>query len=197
MSRTKQFDETEALDSAMHLFRRQGFSATSLSQLESVTKLNKSSIYNTFQSKENLYELQLERFRKEYTSHALAKLDHPDFHTALSDLFAALGCFESPDFPEGCIATMGALEFGGDKSALGDEITYGLNNIHKRLEARCAQAVEDEQLDKQTDCASLAAMILAVTRGVVILNKGTNAPTAGRQAFQQLLTFINLQTPHH
>ncbi|MEM8645620.1 MAG: helix-turn-helix domain-containing protein, partial [Pseudomonadota bacterium] len=62
MSGRKQFNEDEALEAAMRAFWQRGYEATSLSDLEAATGLNKSSLYNAFESKEALFVRCLERY---------------------------------------------------------------------------------------------------------------------------------------
>ncbi|WP_299493247.1 TetR/AcrR family transcriptional regulator [uncultured Shewanella sp.] len=193
MSGRKQFDEASILDCAMRQFWEKGYTATSLADLEMATGLNKSSIYNTFKSKEGLYARCIERFRTEYTRGALAKLDHPDFKTALSRFFdVLLAGFDDPSCPNGCIATMGALEMGDKNNIVSGLISNGLEEMLVYIEQRCLKAIEDKQLDAKMDCSELAAMILAVTRGVVVLNMGTGNANTGRKAYDCVLSFISL-----
>ena len=54
--RPKTFDEEEALSIAMHLFWTKGYEKTSLSDLIEAMQLSKSSFYQTFKSKKELYK---------------------------------------------------------------------------------------------------------------------------------------------
>ena len=55
MGRPKEFDVEEALSSAMNVFWSQGFKAASLSDLTTSMKISKSSFYETFGSKHDLF----------------------------------------------------------------------------------------------------------------------------------------------
>ncbi|UFU08114.1 TetR/AcrR family transcriptional regulator [Ruania halotolerans] len=55
MGRPRQFDEERAVESACRTFWAQGFDGTSTEDLCRATGLNRSSLYNTFQSKEVLF----------------------------------------------------------------------------------------------------------------------------------------------
>ncbi|AKQ66900.1 Transcriptional regulator, TetR family [Myxococcus hansupus] len=55
MARTRAFDETEAVRKALGVFWSRGYEATSLSDLESATGLNRSSLYQAFESKRGLF----------------------------------------------------------------------------------------------------------------------------------------------
>lgn len=65
MPRAKEFDPDEVLEQAMELFWEQGFEATSAQDLVDCTGLNRSSLYNTFGSKQELYLAALDRYRRQ------------------------------------------------------------------------------------------------------------------------------------
>ncbi|TQV89531.1 TetR/AcrR family transcriptional regulator [Aliikangiella coralliicola] len=194
MSGRKQFDETEAVEAALGVFWAKGYKATSMSELESATGLNKSSIYNTFENKEALYGQCLERFRTHYTSWALEKLEHADFKTAITDFIECLAPgFDSDNNPTRCFATMAALEMGSSDSFVADFIDKGLKEMLGKIEQRLAQGVKDGQLVAGTDCKALAAMIVAVSRGAIVIHLGTRGSEAAPKAYECLLNYVHQQ----
>ncbi len=60
--RPRQFDKDAVLDALVALFWLQGYEATSMSDIEKASGLNKSSLYNAFGSKHELFELVLDRY---------------------------------------------------------------------------------------------------------------------------------------
>ncbi|MBL4567935.1 MAG: TetR/AcrR family transcriptional regulator [Porticoccus sp.] len=186
MSGRKQFNEDYVLDAAMKVFWDQGYKATSLSDLEAATGLNKSSIYNTYQNKEALFNRCLERFIEKYGKEAIAKLDHPDFKTAITGFFDQLfKAYDNPDLPTGCLATM---EVGGADNRASELVIKLRERMRTCFEQRCKQAVNDGQLDASSDCAALAAMILSMTRGIAVLNRGYGDLDIARQAINGMLS---------
>ncbi|BAP32540.1 TetR family transcriptional regulator [Chryseobacterium sp. StRB126] len=55
MPRNKEFDYTEKLEAARHLFWEKGYHATSMHDLVDTMKLNRSSIYDTYGNKHDLF----------------------------------------------------------------------------------------------------------------------------------------------
>ncbi|HLL36876.1 MAG TPA: helix-turn-helix domain-containing protein [Streptomyces sp.] len=78
MARPRTFDEERALDAAMHTFWEKGYEATSTQDLCEATGLGRSSIYNTFKSKHDLFERALSRYLEAMTAAQLALLDDPE-----------------------------------------------------------------------------------------------------------------------
>ncbi|WJV50475.1 TetR/AcrR family transcriptional regulator [Streptomyces flavofungini] len=62
MARPRTFDEDRALDAAMRAFWANGYEATSTQDLCEATGLGRSSIYNTFTSKHDLFRRALARY---------------------------------------------------------------------------------------------------------------------------------------
>jgi TetR/AcrR family transcriptional repressor of nem operon len=55
MARPKSFDREEVLESAMAVFWRKGYAATSIRDLVEATGLNPGSLYDTFDDKHSLF----------------------------------------------------------------------------------------------------------------------------------------------
>jgi TetR/AcrR family transcriptional repressor of nem operon len=62
MARTKEFDIDDTIDRAVDLFRSKGHAATSVQDLVDHLGINRGSIYDTFDNKDNLYHLALQRY---------------------------------------------------------------------------------------------------------------------------------------
>jgi G3E family GTPase/AcrR family transcriptional regulator len=67
MARPREFDEGRAVEAAMRAFWDGGYEGTSTQELCEVTGLNRSSIYNTFTSKHELFTLALRRYTETVT----------------------------------------------------------------------------------------------------------------------------------
>ena len=64
MARRKEFDEREALDAAVEVFREHGFEGTSAAMLVETMKIGGQSIYDTFGDKWQLYLSALHQYGK-------------------------------------------------------------------------------------------------------------------------------------
>ncbi|MGW7088243.1 TetR/AcrR family transcriptional regulator [Streptomyces sp. NPDC054871] len=78
MARPRTFDEERALDAAMHAFWVNGYEATSTQDLCEATGLGRSSIYNTFSSKHELFQRALARYMDSMTSVQVEILEDTD-----------------------------------------------------------------------------------------------------------------------
>lgn len=197
MSGQKQFDEEAALEAAMLAFWQNGFDGTSLKELESVTGLNKSSLYNAYGNKEMLYLTCLERFSQRHGGDLLRLLDEGDFRTSVRSFFDALIARQRNEaVPPGCMATMAALENGGALDTEGsiapvqEAVEAGLETMNATFKARCDKAVETGELPVGTDTQALASMLLAMSRGIAVIGRGHSDIQMARQAVVGMLALI-------
>jgi len=70
MPRTREFEETEALEKALQMFLAKGYESTSIPDLMEATGVNRQSLYNTFGDKKSFYLKALEAF----SNHMKAKV---------------------------------------------------------------------------------------------------------------------------
>lgn len=83
MPRPKTFDTEKALLNAMHLFWQRGYAATSIDDLVQALGLSRSSIYDTFGDKRQLFLNALNRYREIIVKRFSNRLDKSDSVAAL------------------------------------------------------------------------------------------------------------------
>lgn len=167
-----------ALDQAIEVFRELGYEAASMAELERATGLNKSSIYNTFGSKEGLFRQALTRYENgrlsaihDILATGAGGLD--DLHRAL-DLQRA-EC-ESPWGGQGCLAVNTMTELGRRGESIngcGVDFRRALTELLRMPLERAVAAGEMAE----ADVPLAAALLLSLTLGVGVLMRGS--PTVG------------------
>jgi len=105
VGRVKVFDETKALDKAMRLFWRQGYSNTSLKQLLREMDMLNGSFYHSFKDKKTVFLRSLDHYNQEFTyKRQQALLSHDDFSLGIRALFAEIfKTIKSKEEPDGCL----------------------------------------------------------------------------------------------
>ena len=79
MQKTKQFDKNKVLQAASAVFQKNGYNGTSIDEILVATSLSRSSLYDSFKDKHNLYLETLE-FYKNNGTNLLDKLDEKDLN---------------------------------------------------------------------------------------------------------------------
>ncbi|GAB1646486.1 TetR/AcrR family transcriptional regulator [Krasilnikovia sp. MM14-A1259] len=77
MARPRTFDVDAAARAARDVFWRRGYEATSLADLEQATGLNRSSLYQAFDSKHGLFQAAVRQYLDEVATPRLAVLESP------------------------------------------------------------------------------------------------------------------------
>ncbi|NUR85018.1 MAG: helix-turn-helix transcriptional regulator [Nonomuraea sp.] len=117
MARPRTFDEGTAVEAAMRAFWRAGYEATSTADLCEATGLGRSSIYNTFAGKHDLFERALTRYMevKDGELEEVLEGDLPPLEKVRVLLWQAV------DEPLGCLVVNSMVEL-----APHDEVVAGL-----------------------------------------------------------------------
>src|SRR6516162_8946209 len=114
MARPKGYDRHAVLVAARDLFWERGYEATSISDLEQRTGLNRSSLYQEFGSKHELFEAALECYADRVITQLFAELRNDDATLdTVAGLFtqlAKLFCSETALATHGCLMVNATAE---------------------------------------------------------------------------------------
>ena len=164
----RQFDRTAALQTAMELFWRHGYEATSMSMLLGALKLTAPSLYMAFGNKDQLFREAVEYYGNKYGARVLAPLQSaPTAREAMEQmLMNSADLVSSGKNPHGCLISFGAIN-SANAAGLATTLLKSLradvlNRIRKRLEA----AVQTGELKPATDVRRLARYFLGAMGGI-------------------------------
>lgn len=139
MARTKEFDESEALDRALDLFWKDGFRAASLSRILEVMGIGKGSFYATFESKERLFRRALDRYIAERFRVFEDLCEGKGPREAIEAQFEMIASeCRGQDRDRGCLVLNTALEVAPED----ESIAHVVRGTLKRHEAFLATLVE-------------------------------------------------------
>lgn len=172
MARPKQFDETQAVDAAMRAFWSAGYGGTSTQDLCAATGLGRSSIYNTFVSKRDLFERALRRYMAEKNAGVFEVLDGPG--SAVDKVRALLWqVVESPEGdPLGCLVVNATVEFGLRDDEMAALLAADRDRRLAALVATLAAGQHTGEIDKSRAPADLAQFVVATIGGMRVAARG-------------------------
>jgi TetR/AcrR family transcriptional repressor of nem operon len=148
--RPREFDEDAVLEAVMRLFAEKGYEAASLADIVDAAGLNKSSLYNTFGSKEELFQRAIRRYveQREQLLELAASGDR-----GLADLRGVIDLAEaeslSPEGRRGCLAVNSTAELGfasDDMVELARQYREAMRQQVRRPLERAADAGEIDPL---------------------------------------------------
>ncbi|MGW0531864.1 TetR/AcrR family transcriptional regulator [Streptomyces sp. NPDC003032] len=193
MARTKEFDPDAALQSALELFWRRGYEATSMADLVEALGIGRASIYATFGNKHDLYLKALERYAETQNPRLLAALSQPGpALPAVREVVRRFGgeATSEEDRHSGCFITNTAAELGPHDDAALRRVERNWEHIETLLHSALVRARAQGELPEDRDPLTLARMLLVLMQGLRVVGKVSGDPARVRDAVEQALKLL-------
>lgn len=194
MARTKEFDPDAALQSALELFWRRGYEATSMADLVDHLGIGRASIYATFGNKHELYLKAMDRYAESTDTVALADLSAggPALPAvrALVRRFAAEATTDERRLT-GCFVTNTATELAPHDTAAARRVERSWEHIETLLRATLTRAQAQGELPADRDPRALARLLLVLMQGMRVVGKASPDPARVRDAAEQALGLLD------
>lgn len=178
----RSFDTETVVDSAVEAFWTHGYANTSPAQLVEATGLGKSSLYNAFGSKRELFDVALARYCQRVLE--VAETFLAGAGTARECIAALFHQLIDSDlarqYPRGCLMVNTTAEFDAGDT----EMLDALRRMQERLIARLAERIEQGRrsgdVRADIDPQATAEFLFTTLSGLRITTKIHNAATLHR-----------------
>ncbi|MET8767997.1 helix-turn-helix domain-containing protein [Streptomyces sp. NPDC004658] len=194
MARTKEFDPDAALQSALELFWRRGYEATSMTDLVEHLGIGKASLYATFGSKHELYLRALDRYGQVQDPLLTHELSRPGpvlpAVRALVRRFAAEATAEATR-EQGCLVTNTAVELAPHDREAAHRVERSWDTVETLLHSALVRARAGGELAGDRDPLALARMLLVLLQGLRVVGKASADPARVRDAAEQALALLD------
>jgi AcrR family transcriptional regulator len=170
--RPRQFDEEEALNTALRLFWRHGYEGTSISTLAKAMGMTIPSLYNAFGNKESLFMKAVclyDLYGDKLYGEAFAKTSARE--VALAILMGEVDLVSGAETPEGCLMVQGALATGPDSELVRQEMAKQRRQAEVDVAARFEEFQKAGQLPLGWKASALAAYVMTVATGMAVQAK--------------------------
>jgi len=143
LGRPLEFNPEKVLDAAMDVFWCQGYEATSLTNLLEAMELSKSSLYQSFGSKQQLFERCLTRYANWMHTNMTKQLEESNsgFEFIETILRSIANTAQLPEGNKGCLMVNSTIEFGQSDPIIAASIAGNLQPFSTLY----GEAVEREQ----------------------------------------------------
>lgn len=178
------FDKSQLVDTVMHKFWQNGYAAVSLNEIAKDNGLTRASLYHSFESKEALFMLALERYLQDSPDAIFDHLEKPNsVGQCLYNFFDALCAMRAgDDLRRGCFICNCVDELVAVDGPLGDRIRELLNSRRERLKGLFRHAISTGELPVNSNPVLLTHMFLNFLFGLNTFSK----TTAGEYEMRQL-----------
>ena len=194
MARPREFIEGEALGKAMDVFWSKGYEATSLADLTKAMGLSKSSLYDTFGNKHELYLAAMDRYNETVASRTAAAIidDAGGGKKGIAAVFHRfVESMTGGDERRGCFVGNSAIELGSHDDDAAKRVCAGLACMEKsfRDAVETAQAAGDIPADR--DALALARYLTAALNGLIVVAKARPEPKALKDVARMTLRALD------
>lgn len=171
MARPREFDEEQALRSAMEVFWEKGFGVTSLTDLTEAMGLSRSSLYAAFGDKETLFARALDLYMADISAERVRILrDATSVREGLRAWFEHhIRIAVDPRTPPGCLFVNTALEMEGLPERVADVVLARARTGESAVRALLERGQESGEIGGGEDPRALAAVIVAVSYGIHVM----------------------------
>ncbi|MFQ5764221.1 MAG: TetR/AcrR family transcriptional regulator, partial [Rhodospirillales bacterium] len=173
MARPREFDATEALNAAMQMFWSKGYEATSLNDLIGAMDLSKSSFYDTFGSKHEVFLAAIEHYKKTVAAQvaAVSGLDAPARKLIASLFERAVSRMTEKEGQRGCFLNNCAVEVALHDPAAAKLIGGGFDIMEDTLLALVERGQREGDIDPKKDARALARYLTSSLHGLMVVGK--------------------------
>ena len=167
--RRRLFEETEVLEKAMNVFWKKGYEATSTEDLLSAMDLNKGSLYNTFNSKKDLFIKVVDHFG----DFLINTLEHniqaePNALDGIKNVFRNI-CNDTPEDRErGCFLGNSVSELSNIDEDMERKAILRLKSMQSLFERHLQRAQEQGDIDTGSDIRKQALHLVNLWNGLYV-----------------------------
>jgi TetR/AcrR family transcriptional repressor of nem operon len=171
MARTKEFEPERALESAMDLFWRRGYEATSVQDLLEEMGIGRGSMYGTFGDKRELFLAALDRFEALRVSRADEILAaSPSALEGIRRLFeTTIEGLVSYEPRRGCLLANTAVELAPHDAEVAARISRYVERTEEALEKALVRGRAEGEIPADKDPRALARFLVSTLHGVRVL----------------------------
>lgn len=166
------FDRDAALVSAMRLFWRHGYEATSVSDLTRAMGITPPSLYAAFGDKRHLFLEAVHRYLGGIEAIERRIADADSARNAARDLLVAAAVGDTgDDTPPGCLLASSIVTSSPEAEAVRETLADIRRAIEAALRARIERDIREGVLPSRSDAEMLAGHVFAVVQGMSTLAK--------------------------
>jgi TetR/AcrR family transcriptional repressor of nem operon len=193
MARSKQFDERQALVSAMLVFWEKGYEGTSINDLEQAMGLKRTSIYNAFGNKSAIFERVMSCYKESVMSGLFAAMDAaPNIKEGVRRLLnGALDIHFDEENPGGCLVVLSLMESSQHDEQSLASMQQTIQDLKTALQARLNKAKKSGELSKGLDAGSTATTIATTMAGMMVMGKANFTRASLKKTVNQVVSLLD------
>jgi TetR/AcrR family transcriptional repressor of nem operon len=173
MARTKVFDEEIVLNKAVNLFWEKGFNGTSAQDLVDELGISRSSLYDTYGDKYQLFKNSLLQYRKKFAGAMIEMIEKSnDYEKTLKDIFQYVVTESLQEkCSKGCFMVNSSIELAPHNSEIAEIVNDNMKDIEEALFRLIKKGQDIGQFSTSHSARSLARFIFNTISGLRVASK--------------------------
>jgi AcrR family transcriptional regulator len=194
MPRPLEFDREAVLEKCMLQFWENGYDQTSIGDLEIASGIKRTSLYNSFESKDALFQSAIEYFIETKCVYWTSILLEPDCYVTGVDNLLSTMIRENfdPNHPTGCLITYSAAGIDSHSEEIRAAIRQGHEITLDGLKTAIRKAMDAGNLRPDIDIDTLALFTLNSFQGTMVLSKTIGSEASLAKVKDTVLEAIKL-----
>jgi TetR/AcrR family transcriptional repressor of nem operon len=192
VGRPCEFDIRQALEAAMRVFWQRGFEATSLDDLLAAMNISKSSFYQAFGGKAELFQRCLEGYRDTFASQMGAALaESPSGRVYIEAILMGVAEGTSTQMGRaGCLLMNTASEFAQRDPKIAALVSKSLERFENLFCAAVCRAQAEGDIPKTADARSLALFLTTNLGGLKGMARAGASPERIRMVVKVIMSSL-------
>jgi TetR/AcrR family transcriptional repressor of nem operon len=193
IGRPRNFDSEQALEAAMQVFWSKGYEATSLADLIEAMQISKSSFYQTFESKHQLFQNCINHYQDRYIENITDSLQKAKSGRAFIEAtFQSIAEKARPSGDRrGCLIQNCVSEFAQRDPVIAKVIAKGMKNITDVFLSAIKRAQDEGDISKNKKPLPLARYLVSSMNGQMTMIKAGANPSVIKEVTQVVLTALD------
>ncbi|QDT04788.1 HTH-type transcriptional repressor ComR [Rubripirellula lacrimiformis] len=188
----KSFEESDVVEKAMLVFWQKGYDATSISDILLATGIKRSSLYNAFGGKDDLFLRSLLRYDQQRQKTLLRRMDAIDDPCECIAALIDHVVSDSLNDPskKGCLLVNTSLDYSHRDAEIQKVVTDALKELTTFFEKAIRRGQDRGDIPASVDAKPTARALLALVAGIRVLGRGPFTKTALLQIAEQAKRLI-------
>ena len=185
MARSKEFEEAEVLDKAVALFWCKGYNGTSMQDVVDCLGISRSSLYDTFGDKRQLYLAALNRYRTRMAGALLQMVQHATaVLPTVGQLFEMVVRESLADqLTKGCFMVNSTVELAPHDPEVARIVKANMEDIEEAFYQLIRKGQQQGEIPPKHDARALARFLFNTMSGLRVAAKAG----AGRGVYEEVV----------
>lgn len=172
MGRSISFNKELALNKAMYLFWKKGYDATSISDLIETMAISRSTLYDSFGNKEELFKLVLEHYKNYGYRKRNLLFSGIDTKASLKSFFYEHieECY-SDDIPKSCIITNSSLLIGNIDPSIEEILLNDFNELEKVFKQVIEEGKKKGEISQEANAELVSYSLLSLNHSINLMSR--------------------------